>query len=88
MFQLYMEVRHQNILQQARSESVKIMSSNVNIFCLEHFYTIRYNTFLHTFFMLYNISKVSFLYRSNGYQCGMRIPQPGFNSQSVPDHGC
>ena len=46
---LYMEVRHQNILQQGGSESVKIMSSNVNIFCLEHFYTIRYDTFLHTF---------------------------------------
>ena len=26
----------------------KIKSSNVNIFCLEHFYTIRYDTFLHT----------------------------------------
>ena len=25
---------------------------------------------------------------SNGYQCGMRIPRPGFNSQRVPDHGC
>ena len=37
---LYMEVRHQNILQQGGSESVKIISSNVNIFCLEHFYTI------------------------------------------------
>ena len=31
------------------SESVKIRSSNVNIFCLEHFYTIRYDTFFHTF---------------------------------------
>ena len=27
----------------------KIKSSNVNIFWLEHFYTIRYNTFFHTF---------------------------------------
>ena len=25
---------------------------------------------------------------SNGYQCGMRISRPGFNSQGVPDHGC
>ena len=25
---------------------------------------------------------------SNGYQCEMRIPRPGFNSQRVPDHGC
>ena len=25
---------------------------------------------------------------SNGYQCGMQIPQPGFSSQRVPDHGC
>ena len=25
---------------------------------------------------------------SNGYQCGMRIPRPGFNSQRVLDHGC
>ena len=46
---LYMEVRHQNILQQGGSESGKIMSSNVNIFCLEHLYTKRYDTFLHTF---------------------------------------
>ena len=50
------------LLQQGGSESVKIRSSNVNIFCLEHFYTIRYNTFFHTF--LYNISKVSFLCRN------------------------
>ena len=25
---------------------------------------------------------------SNGYQCGMQILRPGFNSQRVPDHGC
>ena len=40
-------------------------SSNENIFCLEQFYTIRYDTFFHIyFFMLYNISKVSFLCRN------------------------
>ena len=25
---------------------------------------------------------------SNGYQCGMRIPRLGFNSQRVPDPRC
>ena len=25
---------------------------------------------------------------ANGYQHGMRIPQPGFNSQRVPDYEC
>ena len=25
---------------------------------------------------------------SNGYQCGKRILQPGFNFQRMPDHGC
>ena len=24
----------------------------------------------------------------NDYQCVMRIPRPGFNSQRVPGHGC
>ena len=57
---LYMEVRHQNILQQGGSESVKIRSSNVNIFCLEHFYTIRYNTFLHTFLCSTTYQKLVF----------------------------
>ena len=47
-----------------RSESVKIRTLNVNKFCLEHFYTLRYNTFFHFFFMLNNISKVSFLRRN------------------------
>ena len=55
-----MEVRHQNILQQGGSESVKIRSSNVNIFCLEHFYTIRYNTFFHTFLFSTTYQKLVF----------------------------
>ena len=55
-----------------------IRSSNVNFFCLEHFYTIRYNTFLHTFFMLYNISKVSFLCR-NPFNDFKIIPFSNFN---------
>ena len=25
---------------------------------------------------------------SNGYQGGMQIQRPGFDSQRVPDHGC
>ena len=36
------------------------MSSNVNIFCLEHFYTIRYNTFLHTFLCSTKYQKLVF----------------------------
>ena len=43
---------------------VKIRTLNVNNFCLEHLYTLRYNTFFHIFFMLNNISKVSFLCRN------------------------
>ena len=35
-------------------------SSNVNIFCLEHFYTIRYNTFLHTFLCSTTYQKLVF----------------------------
>ena len=57
---LYMEVRHQNILQQGGSGSVKIRSSNVNIFCLEHFYTVRYDTFLHTFLCSTTYQKLVF----------------------------
>ena len=37
-----------------------IRSSNVNIFCLEHFYTIRYNTFLHTFLCSTTYQKLVF----------------------------
>ena len=54
---LYMEVRHQNILQQGGNESGL---QNVNIFCLEHFYTIRYNTFLHTFLCSTTYQKLFF----------------------------
>ena len=36
------------------------MSSNVNIFCLEHFYTIRYDTFLHTFLCSTKYQKLVF----------------------------
>ena len=35
-------------------------SSNVNIFCLEHFYTIRYNTFFHTFLCSTTYQKLVF----------------------------
>ena len=37
-----------------------IRSSNVNIFCLEHFYTIRYDTFLHTFLCSTTYQKLVF----------------------------
>ena len=33
-----------------RSETLKHQHLNANNFCLENFYTIRYNTFLHTFY--------------------------------------
>ena len=73
---LYREVRHQN------TKKTKIRSSNVNIFCLEHFYTIRYNTFSHTFFMLYNISKVSFLCR-NPFKNVNKIPWTKWRSVTL-----
>ena len=38
----------------------KIRSSKVNIFCLEHFYTIRYDTFFHTFLCSTTYQKLVF----------------------------
>ena len=38
----------------------KIRSSNVNTFCLEHFYTIKYNTFFHTFLCSTTYQKLVF----------------------------
>ena len=52
----YMEVRHQNILQQGGNKS----GLQMLIFCLEHFYTIRYNTFLHTFLCSTTYQKLVF----------------------------
>ena len=49
---LYMEVRHQNILQQGGNESGLQM--------LISFYTIRYNTFLHTFLCSTTYQKLVF----------------------------
>ena len=48
------------LLQQGGSESVKIRSSNVDIFCLEHFYTIMYHTFFHTFLCFTTYQKLVF----------------------------
>ena len=47
---LYMEVRHQN----------KIGLQMLISFCLEHFYTIRYNTFFHTFLCSTTYQKLVF----------------------------
>ena len=53
-----MEVRQKNIFQQGGNESG--LSLNVNIFCLEHFYTICYDTFLHTFLCSTTYQKLVF----------------------------
>ena len=54
---LYMEVRHQNILQQGGNESGLQMLIS---FVWNIFYTIRYNTFLHTFLCSTTYQKLVF----------------------------
>ena len=44
----------------AMFESVKIRTLNVNNFCLEHFYTLRYNIFFHIFLCLTTYQKLVF----------------------------
>ena len=45
---------------QTKDINIRIRSSNVKIFCLEHFYTIRYDTFVHTFLCSTTYQKLVF----------------------------
>ena len=56
-------------------EAIKIPKEMTTRNSLNHFKILRFGC-----------ESDCFICVSNGYQCGMRIPRPGFNSQRVPDH--
>ena len=48
------------LMSDIKTKNKKIRSLNVNIFCLEHFYTIWYNTIFHTFLCSTTYQKLVF----------------------------
>ena len=69
---------------------MRLLSQNLRFFLVTTFF-ITQNLFLEQTWPLIKSDAGSKLLVgpwSNGYQCGMRIPRSGFNSQRVPDHGC